>query len=130
MCLFLTVIVFYNRAKAKAKPELATVYITSKGNTMSITDDNYRIAVTSWIDKDGTTLSRSEYLERWEVCTINDLYGLAVFQSGGDAEIEELRALKTQFEALKSKVINKHFNDRSRSTLTGSPHPLNKEQAA
>ena len=121
----------YTRAKARAKPELATVYITSKGNTMSITDDNYRIAVSSWLDKDGTTLSRSEYLERWEVCTINDLYGLAVFQSGRDySDIDELRELEAQFEELKTRVLNKHFNSRSRSTLTGSPHPLNKEQAA
>ena len=94
------------------------------------TNEDYRISVNSWIDKEGTTLDRAEYLERWEVCTINDLYSLAVFGSGLDSEVEELRALQSKFEDLKSAVLYKHFNDRARSTLTGAHHPLAQEVTA
>ena len=94
-------------------------------NTNSVTtNEEYRISVSGWIHKDGTTLDRTEYLENWKVCTINDVYSLAVFGSGLDSEVEELRAMQSKFEDLKSAVLNKHFNDRARSTLTGAHHPL------
>ena len=100
-------------------------------NTNSVTiNQDYRIAVSGWMDKEGTTLDRAEYLARWEVCTINDLYSLAVFGSGLDSEVEELRALQSKFEDLKSTVLYKHFNDRARSTLTGACHPLAQEQSS
>ena len=98
-------------------------------NTNSVmTNEDYRISVSGWMDKEGTTLSRAEYLQRWEVCTINDLYSLAVFGSGLDSEVEELRAMQSKFEDLKSAVLYKHFNDRARSTLTGAHHPLAQEK--
>jgi hypothetical protein len=85
--------------------------------------DEYVIKVNSWMDQGSVTLNREQYLERWEVCTINDVFSIS-FSSDLEAEREELQELHSKFENLKSQVLFKHFNNRAKSSRTGEPHPL------
>ena len=85
--------------------------------------DEYVIKVNSWMDQGTVTLNREQYLERWEVCTINDVFNIS-FSSDLEAEREELQELHSKFEDLKSQVLFKHFNNRAKSSRTGEPHPL------